>query len=236
MRTFLKSLRRQEGFTLVELMVVVGIIGLLSAIAIPNFKKYQARAKISEAKLQLSSLYTAEQSFWSDYNMYATCLRYMGFDPAREMSNRYYAVGFPVATSQIDSAVYASAVNLGLLTADCPDTGAALDGSLPANWLDRTADFYSAGKSIGNAIVSDPTTAAANAAGVLAADCTKPVIELVGVTSVGVCIGDQSIDDNMTFQAAAVGYISAEYTSDGSVASGLNINHNKLIKSVVTGY
>ena len=53
MKSFLKPLGRQSGFTLVELMVVVAIIGLLSAVAIPNFKKYQAKSKISEAKLQL---------------------------------------------------------------------------------------------------------------------------------------------------------------------------------------
>src|SRR6476469_10953386 len=97
MKKFLQSLKRQDGFTLVELMVVVAIIGLLSAVAVPNFKKYQAKAKMSEAKLQLSALYTAETSFFSDYNMYANCLRYMGYDPDRERNNRYYAIGFPAA-------------------------------------------------------------------------------------------------------------------------------------------
>src|SRR6187402_2451974 len=90
----LKTVKDFKGFTLVELMVVVAIIGLLSAVAVPNFKKYQAKAKISEAKLQLSALYTAESSFFSDYNMYAHCLTYMGFDPGPEWANRYYAIGF----------------------------------------------------------------------------------------------------------------------------------------------
>ena len=43
---------KEKGFTLVELMVVVAIIGLLSAVAIPNFQKYQARSKTSEAKTE----------------------------------------------------------------------------------------------------------------------------------------------------------------------------------------
>jgi type IV pilus assembly protein PilA len=61
MKKFMHVLKHQKGFTLVELMVVVAIIGLLSAVAVPNFKKYQAKAKISEAKLQLSALYTAQR-------------------------------------------------------------------------------------------------------------------------------------------------------------------------------
>jgi len=104
------SLKRQSGFTLVELMVVVAIIGLLSAVAIPNFRKYQAKSKMSEAKLQLSSLYTAQIAFFSDFNIFATCLNYMGYDPSPEISQRYYAVGFNVAanihTNAWTSAIY----------------------------------------------------------------------------------------------------------------------------------
>ena len=73
-KPFLKSLKRQDGFTLFELMVVVAFICLLSAVAIPNFKKYQAKAKTSEAKLQLFAAYTAKQSFYSDYDTFALCL------------------------------------------------------------------------------------------------------------------------------------------------------------------
>jgi len=124
MKTFFKSLRRQDGFTLVELMVVVAIIGLLSAVAIPNFQKYQARSKTSEAKLQLAAVYTAEQSFYSDYNIYATCLRYMGYDPSEEINSRYYTVGFNVGNVPANAA-YDSAVNSGLTPGECAAAAAA---------------------------------------------------------------------------------------------------------------
>ncbi|MBI3179248.1 MAG: prepilin-type N-terminal cleavage/methylation domain-containing protein, partial [Deltaproteobacteria bacterium] len=50
--------RLSRGFTLIELMIVVAIIGILALIAIPNFMKFQAKAKQSEAKTNLKAYYT----------------------------------------------------------------------------------------------------------------------------------------------------------------------------------
>lgn len=92
-----KFLKGSEGFTLVELMVVVAIIGILSAVAIPNFKKYQAKSKQSEAKIQLAALYTAEVSAQADYNTYASCINDLGYEtPAKG----YYWIGFSDAAAQ----------------------------------------------------------------------------------------------------------------------------------------
>ena len=85
---------KDKGFTMIELMVVVGIIGILSAIGIPQFQKYQARARTSEAKIGLAGIYTAQISFETEANTYASCIKDMGFDPPGQ---RFYTIGFRTA-------------------------------------------------------------------------------------------------------------------------------------------
>ena len=65
-----KSLRKQEGFTLIELMIVVAIIGILAAIAIPNFLTYQMKSRQSEAKTNLQAIRTSEVSFQAENGCY----------------------------------------------------------------------------------------------------------------------------------------------------------------------
>ncbi len=211
MKSFLKTLRRQDGFTLVELMVVVAIIGLLSAVAIPNFKKYQAKAKVSEAKLQLSAAYTAQQSFFSDFNMYAGCLTYMGFDPGMEALNRYYAVGFS-SYATISATAYNSAVNSGLQSAGCVATGVltagVVGGTVPSP---SNANFFGAGKGIG-AYTAIATTWLSPSA-----------------------YGAQDISTNMTFTLGAGGVIDSGFTAAGT-ASSVTLDHNKVFGMMRNGY
>jgi type IV pilus assembly protein PilA len=66
----LKSRNNQQGFSLVELMIVVAIIGVLSALAIPKFQTFQAKARMAESKSNLNTLYTLEESYFADNDTY----------------------------------------------------------------------------------------------------------------------------------------------------------------------
>jgi type IV pilus assembly protein PilA len=65
------QLKGQKGFTLIELMIVVAIIGILAAIAIPNFLAYQARSRQSEARTNLGAVFVSEVAFFGENNRYS---------------------------------------------------------------------------------------------------------------------------------------------------------------------
>src|SRR5437588_3228550 len=69
-RTMFKQLKGQKGFTLIELMIVVAIIGILAAIAIPNFLQYQMKSRQSEAKTNLQAIRTSEIAFQAERGCY----------------------------------------------------------------------------------------------------------------------------------------------------------------------
>ena len=84
--------KREGGFTLIELMIVVAIIGILAAIAIPNFLRYQARSRQSEAKTNLGAIFVAETSFFGEQNQYGT-FGQIGYGLAGATNRYTYRVG-----------------------------------------------------------------------------------------------------------------------------------------------
>ena len=92
MLSMLRGKKGKKGFTLIELMIVVAIIGILAAIAIPNFLRFQAKSKQSEAKTNLGGIFTAEVSYFSEFNSYAN-LGVVSWAPVGTPRYRYTSGG-----------------------------------------------------------------------------------------------------------------------------------------------
>ena len=123
----MKILKTNKGFTLIELMIVVAIIGILAAIAVPNFQSYQAKARQSEAKISLGTIHSQEVAFNAEYGGYITALDAIGYisstdagtesgvlDKSTAAGTRYYTVGWKgtaaLATTIVPSGVIANIV------------------------------------------------------------------------------------------------------------------------------
>lgn len=96
----LNSIRPKKGdagFTLIELMITVSIVGILAAIALPNYQNFLARSRQVEAKLSVAAIFLAEISFSAEEGSFTTCLAGVGY--TRPVQNVYYSVGFGSASS-----------------------------------------------------------------------------------------------------------------------------------------
>ena len=79
---YLKKTKNEGGFSLVELMVSVGIIGVMSSVAVPQYQKFTANAAQSEAQASLSSIYTLQTLYFTENSRYAEELSYKDTDTA----------------------------------------------------------------------------------------------------------------------------------------------------------
>ncbi len=86
---------QNKGFTLIELMIVVAVIGILSAIAYPSYTQYVLRAKRGDAKAALLSVQLAEEKYRANNVSYGT-LAELGLDPMVS-SDEYYDITIPAA-------------------------------------------------------------------------------------------------------------------------------------------
>mgnify|MGYP002864882039 CR=1 FL=1 len=105
----------KKGFTLIELMIVVAIIGILAAIAIPNFLKFQAKSKQSEAKVNLKAIYVAETGYFGENNIYADFATVNWIPVGKKLIYAYSISGVPPTgpadsgkTSNVTGSTYTS--------------------------------------------------------------------------------------------------------------------------------
>ncbi len=82
------TVSRQTGFTLIELMVVVVIVGILAAVGIPNFMRSRAHAMQAEARSNLAAIFVGEVSHFTEHRYYGN-FSDIGFALAGSATNRY---------------------------------------------------------------------------------------------------------------------------------------------------
>jgi type IV pilus assembly protein PilA len=105
-----KQLKSQKGFTLIELMIVVAIIGILAAIAIPNFLTYQMKSRQAEAKVNLGAIKTSEIAFQAERGCYLGIPSMGAFGAVPAASVNTVGVAWPSAINYGPSAIGVSAV------------------------------------------------------------------------------------------------------------------------------
>ena len=115
-------LKTQSGFSLIELMIVVAIIGILATIAVPNFNRFQAKAKQSEVKGNLNGIYTAEKAFYAEWSTYFGQLKDIGFIPEGRLT---YHVGFTAPGTTPPAPYSATGVNCQSTLATAATCGGA---------------------------------------------------------------------------------------------------------------
>jgi len=115
MLSMLRGKKGKKGFTLIELMIVVAIIGILAAIAIPNFLRFQAKSKQSEAKGNLGGIFTAQASYQGEKNYFGNFSQ-IAWAPVGTSRYRYVSGGYTSnnginATSATDNAGFTGTIN-----------------------------------------------------------------------------------------------------------------------------
>lgn len=222
---FDKKYLKNEGFTLIEVMIVVAMVGVLSAIAYPSFKKFQSKSRSSEARIELASAYIAETAFYADFKIYHTCLAYMGYNPSSKLETMHYAIGFRVYPN-IDNTKYAEATAAGLIPTLCPDGGS--DPPVGSNLI-----RFIGMNSIGGVAMTDPIYRL-NAQPINSSLCTKSDIE-ANVSTYVHCVGTQADDERSTFVLPAVGIIDSDRTAPTEV-SIWTVNQDKRFTNIRAGY
>ncbi len=174
---------KQAGFSLIELMIVVAIIGILATIAIPNFNRFQFKARQSEAKANLTALFMGQKAFYTEWTSYASDFRDIGVN--LEGTLRYH-VGF-----------------------NGPNTFSYVVGNLPG-FNPSNAGLCAAGGTNTSAVGAGGGCACINTAGVIGSCILTPGMAFAAAAAAGSCAANGAVAPTRTaFVASANGTIAA---------------------------
>ena len=128
----MKMQQKQRGFTLIELMIVVAIIGILAAIAIPSYQDYTARAQVSEAVSLSAGLKTPLAEYYQTNGSFPTSPALNASDIASTLSGKYVRIvelrnpttnGIAIVATMKQAGSVAAAVATKLLEINTADGG-----------------------------------------------------------------------------------------------------------------
>lgn len=119
-----RMLKTQAGFSLIELMIVVAIIGILATVAIPNFTRFQAKARQSSAKTLLAGYFSAQKATYSEFTYFPGNFVGAGFKPEGQLVYRLVAtdnttVAGTALTNAADIFPACLATSVAATTANC---------------------------------------------------------------------------------------------------------------------
>lgn len=119
----------QQGFTLIELMIVVAIIGILAAVALPAYQDYTIRAQVSEGASLMSGAKNAVTDFWADRGTFPGSNASAGLAAAGSIQGSY-VTQVAVAGAGVITATYGKKANTSITGGNCSLTPNNLGGSV----------------------------------------------------------------------------------------------------------
>ena len=128
----------QKGFTLIELMIVVAIIGLLAAIALPVYQDYTIRTQVSEGQVLMAGAKNGVTDFWSERGRFPGSNASAGVPAAASITGSYVKE-VSVGANGVITAKYGKKVNAKINNGTCTLTPRDAGGSL--TWA-GTCSFY----------------------------------------------------------------------------------------------
>lgn len=127
-----KMNKGQQGFTLIELMIVVAIIGILAAVAIPAYQDYTIRSQVSEGLALMSGAKSGVEEFWADRGGFPSTNASAGV-PASGSIVGTYVTGVAVGANGVIQATFGNNVNSKISGGTCSLTPRDAGGSIVWN-------------------------------------------------------------------------------------------------------